>query len=62
MTGGVDWDGNTVYVCLAIASRSEEHVRILQSLAGVLMDPVSATALREATSIDQVLELLTPQA
>ena len=60
--GGVDWDGNTVYVCLAIASRSEEHVGILQSLAGVLMDPVSATALREATSIDQVLELLTPQA
>ncbi len=59
---GIDWDGNTVTVCIAIASKSEEHVDILQSLAGVLMNPESAAALREASSIDEVLELLTPQA
>ncbi|MCB2413546.1 PTS sugar transporter subunit IIA [Demequina sp. TTPB684] len=59
---GVDWDGNEVQVCIAIASRSEEHVDILQSLATVLMDPESAAALREASSIDDVMALLSPQA
>lgn len=59
---GVDWDGNPVEVCIAIASRSEEHVDILQSLAAVLMVPESAAALREASSIDDVVALLTPQA
>lgn len=59
---GIDWDGNAVYVCIAIASRSEEHVGILQSLATVLMNPESAAALREASSTDQVLSLLTPHA
>lgn len=59
---GVDWDGNQVQVCIAIASRSEEHVDILQSLAAVLMVPESAAALREASSIDDVVALLTPQA
>lgn len=59
---GVDWDGNEVQVCIAIASRSEEHVDILQSLAAVLMDPESAAALREASSIDDVVALLSPQA
>lgn len=59
---GVDWDGSQVHVCIAIASRSEEHVDILQSLATVLMDPESAAALREASSIDDVMALLSPQA
>ncbi len=59
---GVDWDGNTVFVCIPIASRSEEHVEILQSLATVLMDPESAAALRDASSTDEVLALLTPHA
>ena len=59
---GVDWDGNQVQVCIAIASRSEEHVDILQSLAAVLMVPESAAALREASSIDDVIALLSPQA
>ena len=58
---GVDWDGNDVRVCIAIASRSEEHVDILQSLAAVLMEPESAAALRDATSIDEVMALLAPQ-
>ncbi len=59
---GVDWDGNQVQVCIAIASRSEEHVDILQSLAAVLMDPDSAAALRDASSVDDVMALLSPQA
>ncbi len=57
---GVDWDGNEVKVCIAIASRTEEHVDILSRLAHVLMDPESAARLREPADIDEVLALLAP--
>jgi len=57
---GVDWNGETVTVCVAIASKSEEHVDILAALAQVLMDPERAARLREATSADDVLALLSP--
>src|SRR3954447_4653765 len=40
--GGVDWDGNDVRVCVAIAAAGDGHVDILASLAGVLMDPGKA--------------------
>ncbi|WP_430867465.1 PTS sugar transporter subunit IIA [Demequina aurantiaca] len=58
---GVDWDGETVTVCIPIASKSEEHVDILSALAQVLMDPAQAAALRDAESVDSVLALLSPQ-
>jgi PTS system mannitol-specific IIC component len=59
--GGVDWDGRTCRACIAIASRSDEHIAILQSLAMVLSDRRSARRLRETTSVDEVLELLAPR-
>ena len=55
---GVDWDGNTVNVCIPIASNSDEHVGILGALAEVLMEPDQAERLRTTTSIDEVLALL----
>ncbi len=58
--GGVDWDGQDCQVCIAIASRSDEHIGILQSLARVLSDPVPARRLRETTRVDEVLALLAP--
>lgn len=57
---GVDWNGKAAHVCIAIASRSDEHIGILQSLAMVLSDKESARRLRETTSVDEVLELLAP--
>lgn len=57
---GVDWDGQTVQVCIAIASRSEEHIDILQKLAAVLMDPEAAAKLREPAGVEDVLALLAP--
>jgi mannitol/fructose-specific phosphotransferase system IIA component len=56
---GVDWNGKECFVCIAIASKSDEHIGILQSLAMVLTDKESAQRLRETTSVDEVLELLT---
>ena len=55
---GVDWNGQECFVCIAIASKSDEHIGILQSLAMVLSDPDSAKRLRETTDVNEVLELL----
>jgi mannitol/fructose-specific phosphotransferase system IIA component len=58
---GVDWNGKECFVCIAIASKSDEHIGILQSLAMVLSDTDSAKRLRETTDVNEVLELLTAQ-
>jgi len=57
---GVDWDGETVYLCIPIAASGDEHVGVLSALAEVLLDSDSAAALRSATDIDVVLGLLNP--
>jgi PTS system mannitol-specific IIA component/phosphocarrier protein FPr len=56
---GVDWDGETVYLCIPIAASGDEHVGVLSALAGILVEADSAETLRSATDVDQVLALLT---
>jgi len=58
--GGVDWGGQLVTVCVAIAAKGDGHIAILGELADILLDPQRAQALREATDRDRVLELLAP--
>ena len=57
---GVDWDGETVYLCIPIAASGDEHVGVLSALAEVLVDGDSAARLREATDVETVLALLNP--
>jgi mannitol PTS system EIIA component len=57
---GVDWGGQSVTVCVAIAAIGDGHVEILSELAQILLDPDRARALREATRVDDVVHLLTP--
>ena len=57
---GVDWDGETVYLCIPIAASGDEHVGVLSALAEVLVDGDSAARLRGATDVDEVLALLNP--
>jgi mannitol/fructose-specific phosphotransferase system IIA component len=57
---GVDWDGETVYLCIPIAASGDEHVGVLSALAEILVDDVSAAALRGATDVEVVLNLLNP--
>ncbi|OEC33636.1 phosphocarrier protein FPr [Pseudomonas cuatrocienegasensis] len=62
---GVEWgDGQTVYLAIAIAARSDEHLRLLQLLTRALGEDDLSPALREATAAEQILELLqgAPQA
>lgn len=55
---GVDWDGETVYVCIPIASNSDEHIDILSALATILTDPDRARALTTAAAPADVLATL----
>jgi mannitol/fructose-specific phosphotransferase system IIA component len=56
--GGVDWDGQTVTICVAIAAKGDEHVSVLSALAQILMDPAQAERLRTSASVDTVYDLL----
>jgi mannitol/fructose-specific phosphotransferase system IIA component len=57
---GVDWDGEIVYLCIPIAASGDEHVGVLSALAEILVDDDSAAALRGATDVEVVLNLLNP--
>jgi PTS system mannitol-specific IIA component len=57
---GVDWGGEPVRVCVAIAARGDGHVGILAELAQILLEPDQAQALREAAEPDDVIRLLEP--
>lgn len=58
---GVDWDGEDVRACIAIAAKSDEHVTVMSGLAKVLVDPAQAERLRSAADADAVLSLLAPE-
>jgi mannitol/fructose-specific phosphotransferase system IIA component len=55
---GVDWDGQTVRICVAIAAKGDEHVAVLSGLAQILMDPGQAEKLRTSTSVEDVHQML----
>jgi mannitol/fructose-specific phosphotransferase system IIA component len=55
---GVDWDGNRVRLCIAIAADGDQHVALLSSLATILLTPGKAELLRTATDVATVLQLL----
>ena len=57
---GVDWGGETVVVCVAIAAIGDGHVEILSELAQILLDPGRAQNLRDASRVEDVLQLLAP--
>ena len=56
---GVDWGNGTAHVVIGIAAVGEGHLPVLAALADVLTDPDRAARLRGATSVADVLELLT---
>lgn len=58
---GVDWSGNRVTVCIAIAADGDQHIKLLSALAMVLLDPMKAARLRDAADVETVLSLLNPK-
>jgi PTS system mannitol-specific IIA component len=57
---GVDWAGNRVIVCVAIAARGDGHIELLAALAEILLDPSRAAALRAAEDPDQIAHMFYP--
>ncbi len=57
---GVDWDGQDVRACVAIAASADEHVGVMSTLAQVLLDAELAEELRTTTDPDRVLQILAP--
>lgn len=55
---GVDWDGQRVTICVAIAAKGDEHVAVLSALAQILMDPDQARLLRGSEDAGEVHALL----
>ncbi|WP_430780315.1 PTS sugar transporter subunit IIA [Actinoplanes sp. G11-F43] len=55
---GVDWGGEQVTVCVAIAAQGDGHVDLLAALAEILLDEDQARELREATEPETVIRLL----
>ena len=55
---GVDWDGQRVTLCVAIAAKGDEHVSVLSSLAQILMEPDKAARLRTSSDVDEVHAML----
>ena len=55
---GVEWDDDTVTVCVGIAAVGDEHVGLLARLAQVLVVPELAARLRGAEQVDDVLAIL----
>ncbi|MPZ72766.1 MAG: PTS sugar transporter subunit IIA [Nitriliruptorales bacterium] len=58
---GIDWEGQEVRACVAIAAAENEHVAVMSRLARVLMARDQAEELRTTTDPERVLELLMPQ-
>jgi mannitol/fructose-specific phosphotransferase system IIA component len=57
---GVDWDGQDVRACIAIAASADEHVGVMSRLATVLLDPALAGELRTTSDPARVLLILAP--
>ena len=55
---GIDWGGEQVTVCVAIAAAGDGHVELLAALAEILLDEDQARELREATEPETVTRLL----
>lgn len=56
---GVDWhDGNTVYLAIGIAAKSDEHLAILKQLTKVLSADGIDEQLKMASDADQLIDIL----
>jgi mannitol/fructose-specific phosphotransferase system IIA component len=58
--GGIDWEGDHVRACIAIAARSDEHTEVMARLANILIDADKAELLRTTADPQDIVDLLEP--
>ena len=62
LADGLDWNGNDVRIVIGLAAVGRGHIGLLSRLAGVLLDPDRAAALRTATDAAEVYQALSADA
>lgn len=56
---GVQWgEGNTAYVVIGIAAKSDEHLTLLRQLTSVLSDEQAAETLAKTANLDEFIAIL----
>lgn len=56
---GVEWsEGNTAYVVIGIAAKSDEHLELLRQLTSVLGDEEAAETLAKTQDVDEFIAIL----
>ncbi|QIM63781.1 bifunctional PTS fructose transporter subunit IIA/HPr protein [Pasteurellaceae bacterium Orientalotternb1] len=59
LPNGVEWgEGNTAYVVIGIAAKSDEHLNLLRQLTAILGDEQIAETLAKTQDLDQFIALL----
>lgn len=51
---GIDYNGNTCYLVIAISGKDNEHIKILSNIAETLSDDDEAKALWKTTDVESV--------
>ena len=54
----IDWDGNEVRIVVGIAGVNDEHLGILSKIAIIFSDEVEAKKMLDATTVDELYQLL----
>jgi PTS system mannitol-specific IIA component len=54
---GIDWDGESVTVVIAVAAHGRGYIGLISQLATTLLDPARAEALRTATTAEDVYDV-----
>ena len=55
---GIDWGGEQVKFVIGIAAAGDEHLALLQQLAGAFLDADSVARLENATSVEEIKAVL----
>ncbi|MHB1290496.1 PTS mannitol transporter subunit IICBA [Georgenia sp.] len=56
--GGIDWNGKPTEFVIGIAGAGDDHLALLQKIAGVFTDQAQVERLRSATSVAQLRDIL----
>ncbi|MDN6328189.1 MAG: PTS sugar transporter subunit IIA [Brachybacterium sp.] len=55
---GIDWNGNPTTFVIGIAGVGDEHLELLQKVAMTFSDPAQVQRLENATTTEEILEIL----
>jgi PTS system mannitol-specific IIC component len=58
---GVEWEGESVRACVAIAALSDEHTEVMARLAQILLDADKAELLKTTSDPQDVVDLFEPE-